>query len=173
VDIAGYRAELRAGAAALSGAPAAAPLAAPAAPAAAPPPPRPAGFWIRVAAVLIDSAVMLAAQLVLWLTGSIAFRGTASPLLIGMAVRAFVGMLGLVYPVVFHWLWGQTLGKMAMGIRVVTVDGGPLSLGGAVVRQLGSVVSALVFGIGYLMAGLRPDKRALHDLIAGTRVERL
>jgi uncharacterized RDD family membrane protein YckC len=34
-------------------------------------------------------------------------------------------------------------------------------------------LSAVLFGIGYLMAGLRSDKRALHDLIAGTRVERL
>jgi uncharacterized RDD family membrane protein YckC len=31
----------------------------------------------------------------------------------------------------------------------------------------------VLLGIGYLMAGLRTDKRALHDLLAGTRVERL
>jgi uncharacterized RDD family membrane protein YckC len=34
-------------------------------------------------------------------------------------------------------------------------------------------LSSAIFGIGYLMVGLRSDKRALHDLIAGTRVERL
>jgi uncharacterized RDD family membrane protein YckC len=35
------------------------------------------------------------------------------------------------------------------------------------------VLSSVILGVGYLMAGLRRDKRALHDLIAGTRVERL
>jgi len=52
-------------------------------------------------------------------------------------------------------------------------DGGPLSLACAIIRQVGCSASFWIFGIGYLMAGLRCDKRALHDLIAGTRVERL
>ena len=43
----------------------------------------------------------------------------------------------------------------------------------AIIRELGSWLSAAIFGIGYLMVGLRRDKRALHDLIADTRVERL
>jgi uncharacterized RDD family membrane protein YckC len=51
------------------------------------------------------------------------------------------------------------------------VAGDPLSLWRAILRELGYIVSLLTFGIGYLMAGIRPDKRALHDLIAGTRVE--
>jgi uncharacterized RDD family membrane protein YckC len=50
---------------------------------------------------------------------------------------------------------------------------GPLTLGCAAVRQLASLLSSAILGVGYLMAGLRRDKRALHDLIAGTRVERL
>ena len=93
-------------------------------------------------------------------------------------------MLVAVYPTFFHWRWGQTLGKMAVDIRVVTcrptptspgwlTDSGPLTLGCAALRQLASLLSSAIFGVGYLMAGLRRDKRALHDLIAGTRVERL
>lgn len=132
----------------------------------------PAGFWIRFAAVLIDALVLIAVQVVLGMTATIAFLG-ASPRLVGVATQAFGGVIGVVYPVIFHWLWGQTLGKMAVRIRVVTMEGGPLSLGCAILRQLGSWLSAAILGIGYLMAGLRTDKRALHDLIAGTRVERL
>ena len=133
---------------------------------------RPAGFWIRTVAILIDGAVLVIAQMVLGLVAWMAFMD-ASPVVVGTASRAFGGALGALYPVLFHWQWGQTLGKMAVEIRVVTMDGGPLSLGCAVLRQLGSWVSAAIFGIGYVMAGVRADKRALHDLIAGTRVERL
>jgi uncharacterized RDD family membrane protein YckC len=174
VDIASYRAEL-AGAAAP---PAISPFATPPPPAPIPAPPsritRPAGFWIRFVAVVIDTFALVGAQLVLGSTAWIVFGGAASSAaVIDAAVRGFVGVLGLVYPVIFHWLWGQTLGKMAMQIRVIMLDGAPITLGTAVIRQLASWLSALIFGIGYLMAGLRTDKRALHDLLAGTRVVRL
>jgi len=95
----------------------------------------------------------------------------------GMAVKGVVNLfgtlIGAAYGIVFHWLWGQTLGKMALQIRVVSVGGGPLSLGQAVGRYFATLLSALILGIGFLMAGIRSDKRALHDLLAGTRVERL
>jgi uncharacterized RDD family membrane protein YckC len=98
--------------------------------------------------------------------------------------QVFGAMVIAVYPILFHWRWGQTLGKMAVDIRVVTcrptptspgwlTDSGPLTLGCAALRQLASLLSSAILGVGYLMAGLRRDKRALHDLIAGTRVERL
>jgi uncharacterized RDD family membrane protein YckC len=144
---------------------------------------RPAGFWVRVVAVIIDTAVILVAQAVLYVVASMVFGGRSS-IAIQVAAQVFGAMLIAVYPVLFHWRWGQTLGKMAVDIRVVTcrptptspgwlMDGGPLTLGCAALRQLASVLSSVILGVGYLMAGLRRDKRALHDLIAGTRVERL
>jgi uncharacterized RDD family membrane protein YckC len=62
---------------------------------------------------------------------------------------------------------------MLMQIRVVRMDGGPLTLGQSIGRYFASYLSALTLSIGFIMAGLRSDKRALHDLLAGTRVERL
>jgi uncharacterized RDD family membrane protein YckC len=70
-------------------------------------------------------------------------------------------------------MWGQTLGKMALQIRVVSMDGGPLSFGQAVGRYFAAILSALLLMIGFIMAGARSDKRALHDLLAGTRVEHI
>jgi uncharacterized RDD family membrane protein YckC len=142
-----------------------------------------AGFWIRVLAVAIDTAVILGAQAVLYVVASMVF-GDRSSIVIPVAAQVFGAMLVAVYPVLFHWRWGQTLGKMAVDIRVVScrptptspgwlTDGAPLTLGCAALRQLASVLSSAILGVGYLMAGLRRDKRALHDLIAGTRVERL
>jgi uncharacterized RDD family membrane protein YckC len=133
----------------------------------------PAGFWIRVGAALVDGVVLTVAQALLVLSAWLAFGLGSSGRPVRPASNAASLLLGTVYPIVCHWQWGQTVGKMALHVRVVTVAGGPLSLGQAILRQLGAWISALMLGIGYLMVGLRSDKRGLHDLIAGTRVERL
>jgi uncharacterized RDD family membrane protein YckC len=68
---------------------------------------------------------------------------------------------------------GQTLGKMAAGIRVVTADDAePLSVGRAGLRTLMWTLLALPAGLGFLTACFRSDHRGLHDRFAGTRVVR-
>ena len=135
---------------------------------------RPAGFWIRFVAVMIDGVVLLVAQGILFGAGWAFWGGGMDA---GMAVKAathlFSSLIGAGYSIVFHWLWGQTLGKMALQVKVVSMDGGPLSFGQSVGRYFATFLSALILGIGFIMAGVRSDKRALHDLLAGTRVERL
>lgn len=135
---------------------------------------RPAGFWIRFVAVLIDGVVLIVAQGILFGAGWILWGGGMDA---GMAVRGvthlFSSIIGAGYSIVFHWQWGQTLGKMALQIRVVSMDGGPLSFGQSVGRYFATFLSALILGIGFIMAGARPDKRALHDLLAGTRVQHI
>jgi uncharacterized RDD family membrane protein YckC len=166
----------------LSKSPAAARTSFPPPPVAQPAPPpirvattiRPAGFWIRFVAVLIDGVVLLVAQGILFSAGWILSSGTMGG---GMAVKGAVNLFGTLiggaYGIVFHWLWGQTLGKMALQIKVVSMDGGPLSFGQATGRYFATFLSALILCIGFIMAGIRSDKRALHDLLAGTRVVRL
>ncbi|OGL01145.1 MAG: hypothetical protein A3E31_13330 [Candidatus Rokubacteria bacterium RIFCSPHIGHO2_12_FULL_73_22] len=136
--------------------------------------PRPAGFWIRALAALVDFAIYglveasfgrLAALLVdIDFAASAPFQG----LLVSHTV-----LFASLYAIMLHRLGGQTLGKMLVGVRVVADDGGPLTLGAAVLRYLGYFVSCATLGFGFLMAGLRADRRALHDLIAGTRVVRV
>jgi uncharacterized RDD family membrane protein YckC len=81
-----------------------------------------------------------------------------------------VFVCGFVYEVVFNGTWGATLGKMAIGARIVRVDGSRIRYGIAALRWLAERLSDLTFCVGYLMIGFRADKRAMHDLIAGTRV---
>ena len=52
---------------------------------------------------------------------------------------------------------------------MVTLDGSPLSYGGAFRRYCAELLSVLSFGLGYLMV-LAPEKRALHDILTGTQV---
>ncbi len=68
---------------------------------------------------------------------------------------------------------GQTLGKMAVGIRVVPADDEPsIDLGRAFLRTLVWVLLAVPVGLGFLTALFSPDHRGLHDRFAGTRVVR-
>jgi uncharacterized RDD family membrane protein YckC len=134
----------------------------------------PAGFWIRFVAWVIDLVVLIVAQGILFGAGWILASGTmAGGMALKGAVNLFGTLIGAAYGIVFHWLWGQTIGKMALQIKVVSMAGGPLSFGQATGRYFATILSALILCIGFIMVGLRSDKRALHDLLAGTRVVRL
>jgi uncharacterized RDD family membrane protein YckC len=67
---------------------------------------------------------------------------------------------------------GQTLGKMAAGIRVVPTDSASLDLGHAFLRELMWFLLALPMGLGFVTALFSRDYRGLHDRFAGTRVVR-
>lgn len=140
---------------------------------------RPSGFWMRYLAISLDGYVLMLPVALLGVAAAVAIPlmlvGGARPA--PSALVAFLLTFGLflfgfavLYFVWMHGKWGQTLGKMALGMRVVRVDGSRLGYGGAFLREIASFLSALILMIGFIMAGLRSDKRALHDLIAGTRV---
>jgi uncharacterized RDD family membrane protein YckC len=66
---------------------------------------------------------------------------------------------------------GQTLGKMALGIRVVDFSsGGPIGYGRGVVRYLARIISGIVFLLGYLWMLWDKEKQTWHDKIATTVV---
>jgi uncharacterized RDD family membrane protein YckC len=139
----------------------------------APPPVRPAGFWIRAAAALVDFAIFGLVELSLerlatWIWGPVA--DDAAPLRLTVGLFAF--LFTLAYTTVLHAWGGQTIGKLVVGVWVVAADGGPLPAGAALLRYFAYYVSLLTLTLGFVIAGLRPDKRALHDLIAGSRVVR-
>jgi uncharacterized RDD family membrane protein YckC len=134
---------------------------------------RPAGFWIRGVALAIDGAVILGAYGALVLIAKLVFRDAAEGKAVQATLQIFKWLGTLAYFSVLTWQFGRTLGKAALRLRVVTAREEPVSFGRAVGRVLAHGVSIMIFGIGYLIAGVRSDKRALHDLIAGTRVERV
>ena len=134
----------------------------------------PAGFWIRCAASALDYAFMLAVGAVVVFIARLLWGSRVEVSVVLLAsLTAFNLLFGALYYVLLHWILGQTLGKVLLGLRVVTVSGGALSLGTSALRWIGYLFSLLPFLAGYVMAGVRRDKRALHDLIAGTRVVRV
>ena len=93
-----------------------------------------------------------------------------------LIARAFDYTFWLVVPaayiVLMHGTTGRTLGKMLVGARVVGVSGEPIGYLRALARYLAWFVSAFPALLGFALAAARPDRRALHDLMAGTRVVR-
>lgn len=137
-------------------------------------PPRAAGFWIRALGALIDLTIFGLVQFSFGLLAALTWGPQVEEeRAFQSAVAFFTLVFTLAYSVVLHALAGQTIGKLLVGIRVVTVDGGRLPARTALLRYLTYYVSLAPFGLGFMMAGLRGDHRALHDLLAGTRVERL
>ena len=84
---------------------------------------------------------------------------------------AFLSVLNGGYVVLFTGTLGQTFGKMAMSIEVVSVRRDKMDLRRAALRGAALIVSLLPAGIGWL-AGLVGDHRGFHDRLAGTRVVR-
>ena len=132
----------------------------------------PAGFWVRLAAFVIDLLVIFVAQLLLRGIATARFRMDSEQAM--GPVGFFSVVFAVAYPTVLHAIAGQTIGKLAMRVRVLALDGGPLPLGAAFLRAITFWATLfLMLGMGQLIGGLRKDKRALHDLIAGSRTVRL
>lgn len=80
-------------------------------------------------------------------------------------------LVGVVYHTYFYTQNnGQTPGKSIMGIRVVNMNGEPLSVVDGFLRYLGYHIDSLLLFLGWLWAIPDPNNRALHDYLAGTRV---
>ncbi|GEN54641.1 RDD family protein [Halobacillus faecis] len=127
---------------------------------------QPAGFWARFAARLLDGIILgVIFSLLTYVIYGEFFRDY-SPL----------DILNTVYFIVLPIVWyGYTVGKKATGIRIVQKDGSEVGIKQMLLRELiGTLVYATTLGIGLIvsacMVGIREDKRAIHDFIAGTYV---
>jgi uncharacterized RDD family membrane protein YckC len=89
--------------------------------------------------------------------------------LLGLAYLLGIAM-GATYEGLFISRLGATPGKLVLGLRVVRPDGGKVSLSRAIGRYFAKMLSAIILGIGYIMAAFDKEKRGLHDILADTRV---
>lgn len=127
-----------------------------------------AGFWVRFAALFIDSLITnIFFGIVQFLVG-LAFNFSSH----GKFIFSLINIaLYWVYVVYMLNKYQATFGKMALGIKVVSEDGGKLGIGKIILREtLGKAVSTLTLMVGYVMAGFTNKKQALHDKVAGSVV---
>jgi uncharacterized RDD family membrane protein YckC len=75
-----------------------------------------------------------------------------------------------VYHIVL-WTWrGTTVGGVVCRLKVVRIDGQPLSFVVALVRSLASVLSAVALCLGFFWVGWTRERLAWHDMVAGTTI---
>ena len=85
---------------------------------------------------------------------------------------AFFLLLNGGYFIAFTTVGGQSIGKMAFGIKVISQEESTVPIGRATLRTLAYIVSALPLGAGFLPGVMSADRLALHDRLAHTRVVR-
>lgn len=140
------------------------------------------GFWLRFVARLLDSLVLMALfvplMFVFGMVVGLSAAGGGEPniplILIGyfFLIVTSIGA-GIFYEVYCIRKWDATIGKRALGLRILRADGSRLTTGRAVGRYFGYMLSSFIpLAIGFIMAGIDSEKRALHDLICDTRVVR-
>ncbi len=112
----------------------------------------------RFIALLIDSIIL----------------GVITGILVGGGREPGAG-LSFIINLAYYWYFltrqnGQTLGKQMMKIRVVKVDGTPISDADAVIRYIGYIINSAVAMIGWLWAFWDDKKQGWHDKLARTYV---
>jgi uncharacterized RDD family membrane protein YckC len=131
----------------------------------------PSGPGARLAAAFIDHTILLAidAAVVYFTLRMAALPPSEWRLLPAVPLLAFLGLVKFAYFFAFTAVGGQTIGKMALGIRVVTETNAPVN-GACALRRTLAGVGALAFGLGFIPALLTVERRAFHDRVAHTRV---
>jgi uncharacterized RDD family membrane protein YckC len=132
----------------------------------------PAGMLARFVAVTIDVAILLAIDvLVVYFTMQICGLTAADLDVLPKApLIAFFIVQNGGYLVAFT-AGGQTLGKMAMGIKVISMGSTePIDVPHSLLRTVLWLLLAIPGGLGFLTALFSPERRGLHDRFAGTRV---
>jgi uncharacterized RDD family membrane protein YckC len=130
-----------------------------------------AGFWRRLAAVLIDGLLVgaIIAPLVMAFgegeTYAEAVRSTS-----GSSIQTVITWL--YYALMESSAKQATVGKLVLGILVTDLEGRRIGFGRATGRHFAKILSALILGIGFLMVAFTERKQGLHDMVAGTLVIR-
>lgn len=128
----------------------------------------------RMLAALVDLTLLIAVDTaVLYLTLRLCGLTPADiRVLPPVPLAAFFMLLNGGYFVAFTAVGGQSIGKMAAGIKVIGQGDHPVAFTGATLRTLGYLASALPLGAGFLPGLFGSEKLALHDRLARTRVVR-
>lgn len=142
------------------------------------------GFWIRFGAAFIDGLIVGIPLQVLQLVLRLAFGLPAiaqtsfgsTPTAAQASAELSVSMIVNIVSILTYWMYfalmhskkGATLGKLAVGVRVVDQYGMYPGFGQATGRYFATILSSCGLMLGYIWAGFHPQKRTWHDSMANT-----
>ena len=136
-----------------------------------------AGFFVRLAAYLIDSLIVGVALVVVsipfWISSWVSPDNVVvRDLIFTYSIQDIVlYILGALYFIVLTYRTGATIGKRLLHLRVVSVEDRKVTLFEVVYREtVGRFLAALIANIGYFMIAVHGEKRGLHDLLSDTAV---
>ena len=131
-----------------------------------------AGFWKRASAYIYDAVILWVINFLVAFIIAFVIMGLG----IGSSKEQLVAAITII---VVDWLYfalqesspkQATLGKRIFEIKVTGMDNSRITFVRASVRYISKILSDLIFGFGYVMAGTTQKKQALHDMIADTLV---
>lgn len=132
-----------------------------------------AGIGKRFGALIIDRLIVIGPIYALFLISMFATmdaKGEPNPWVFLLMIPLFLG-LPVYEGLMLQHKNGQTLGKMAMRVRVVRSDGSPITAGQAWGRTgMRLILEGCISFIDYIPAFFTQEKTALHDMVSNTRV---
>lgn len=136
-----------------------------------------AGFFVRLAAYLLDSLIVGAALLFVRIPVAISSWIIPNNIIVKNFIFEYsiadivIYLLGVTYFILMTYFKGATLGKKALHLRVVSAEDRKVKLFEIIYREtVGRFLSGLVLGVGYLMIGIHKKKLGLHDMLSDTQV---
>ena len=135
------------------------------------------GFWRRVAAALLDGLILSVPTRLIAVVASAGSTGAAFGYGLtpgaSVAVSVINTLVGVAYYACLEGTRGQTVGKMALGIRVVDADDGSfIGIPRGIGRYFARILSGIVFGLGYLWMLWDDRKQCWHDKLVRSVVVR-
>lgn len=144
-----------------------------------------AGFWRRLVAYAIDHLIinfvfftLLTIILIAFFAGALSSgnfawaRELLDREIVSLSLLSalfFYIAMHIFYFTYFHGIDGQTPGKMLLNIKVISIDGAPVTFGTAFLRSVGYLISS-IFCLGFVWVAFDRRKQGWHDKIALTNV---
>lgn len=136
-----------------------------------------AGFFVRLAAYLIDSLIVSVALLFVRIPFLISSWISPDNVVVKDLIFTYsiedivVYALGVLYFIMLTYRTGATVGKRLLHLQVVSVENRNMTLFEVIYREtVGRFLAALIANIGYFMIAVHGEKRGLHDLLSDTAV---
>lgn len=127
-----------------------------------------AGFWMRFWSYLVDLLMISSLNRLIvhpFYSDLPTFGGPFT------SFALITSAMMYIYFVIMTKIFGQTLGKMIFGLKVVSANGRPLSWLDIVFREvIGRFISKTVFMLGYIFVAFTKKKQGWHDKVADTIV---